>query len=92
MRLLLPSQRKAAIEAAIVEYKRSGELDICEPCNCECQIRHNNGGNYHERVYLRRDEGKDFIAFDSTYEDSQRSDWEEVQNVRKVIEQYADWL
>lgn len=88
----LPSEREAAIAAASAEYNSTGRLDICQPCDCNGQIRHNNGGNYHGRVFLRRDSGNDFVAYDSTSEFDSLSEWEPVRSVRKIIEEYADWL
>ena len=88
---LLPSEQKSRIEAAKKEFEETGKLCIDEPCDCGGQVRHNNGGNYHEEVELRRDSGKVFVKFGST-SDYDQSEWEECENWQAVIEERSDWL
>lgn len=89
---LLPSEQKARLAEAIVKFEETGELNIYEPCDCGSHIRHNNGGNYHEEVYLRKDEGKVYVKYESTCELNGPAQWTECEDWKKVIEDRADWL
>jgi len=92
----LPSVQKRKTEKAKAIFLREKSLVIYEPCNCGSQIRHNNGGNYHEIIYLVIDDGKYFIMSDSTSDFAPTPEWEELKGVEKealsIIEEHADWL
>lgn len=90
----LPSQQKEAIEKAKNEFKKNGKLTIHEPCNCGSQVRHNNGGNYHEIVKLAFDSNKFFRKYDTTSELTPEAEWNEIteEETYETIEQLADWL
>lgn len=89
---LLPSERKIALDTAIKQYQETGELTISEPCNCGSHIRHNNGGNYHQTIYLRNDEGHHFVKYASTCELSEPAEWEPCEDPEAVIRKNDDWL
>lgn len=89
---LLPSERKESVDTAIQEFEESGKLSIFEPCNCGSQIRHNNGGNYHDEIYLRRDGDTVFVKRETTCELVPPAEWEECEDWREVIEENGDWL
>ncbi len=88
----LPSEQKEKIEKAIKTFEGTGNLSIYEPCNCGSQVRHNNGGNYHTEIYLRRDSGDAFVKFETTCELVPRAEWEECKSPEAVIRGNADWL
>ena len=83
---LLPSIRKNRIAKAQKDYRETGKLCICEPCDCGSMIRHNNGGNYHDIIMLRHDSDNDFVKFETTSELEPDAEWE------ICIEKYGDWL
>ena len=89
---LLPSEQKKAVEEAIKQYNEKGVLSIFEPCNCGSHIQHNNGGNYHDEIYLRCDEGQHFVKYDTTCELSEPAEWEPCEDPHAVIQENADWL
>jgi len=89
---LLPSEKDSRAAEAIVKYQKTGRLAIYEPCNCGSHIRHNNGGNYHDEIYLRHDSGKDFVKFETTCELEPPAEWQECEDVESVVREYADWL
>lgn len=88
---LLPTEQKARLALAIKKFRETGELTICEPCNCGEQIRHDNGGNYHGIVEIRRD-GKTYVRIYSTCELVETPEWEYCKNPYHLISEYADWL
>jgi hypothetical protein len=88
---LLPSEQKERVVEAIKEFEDSGELDISEPCDCGSRIRHHNGGNYHDKIYLQRD-GEVYVKYDTTCELTPPAEWEPCEDWKSVIEQHADWL
>lgn len=88
---LLPSERKEREIQAIGEFEYFGELSIYEPCDCGLHIRHNNGGNYHKEVHLRRDSGRVFVKYDTSCELTPPAEWEECEDWKAVIRQYTDW-
>ena len=53
---------------------------MTEPCDCGVQVRHNNGGNYHEIYACRADAGRWFVRVGST-SDYDDSEWEETEFV-----------
>ena len=89
---LLPSETKEAIEVAFQEFKESGKLDIFEPCNCGSHIQHNNGGNYHQEIYLQRDGDQVFVKYDTTCELTSDPECELCDDWKNVIRENADWL
>lgn len=91
---LLPSEKEAAIKKAKDYFIANGKLCISEPCDCGSRIMHNNGGNYHDIVSLRKDKDRYFIAIDSTSEFEPEADWREItfQQALEYIEKYGDWL
>ncbi len=90
----LPSKQKQLAEEALNEFRQNGCLSIHEPCDCGSQIRHNNGGNYHDEIDLAFDSGKYFRRDDTTCELTETPDWEEVTEEEAIsaITEYADWL
>lgn len=89
---LLPSEQEARTKAAIQEFQETSTLNICEPCDCGSHIRHNNGGNYHEIISLRRDSGQVFVMYDTTCELTPPAQWEVCTDPETIIREYADWL
>jgi len=99
----LPSKQNLKLQLALNEFKANGRIVICEPCNCGSQVRHNNGGNYHSIITIKRDEtptihnrgtGRVFVKYDSTCDLIPTAEWEEINRIQAeaVIKQYADWL
>jgi|GEM_PF-4114873 hypothetical protein len=94
----LPNERKANEFAALDKFIEEGELTICEPCNCGSQIRHNNGGNYHQIVTLKKEGEHVFVQFSSTCELIDEEEWQQVDkmwpptNVAEIIHECGDWL
>ena len=89
---LLPSEQKKRIEQAIETFGKTDSLSIFEPCDCGNRIRHNNGGNYHDEIYLKRDSGKVFIKYETTCGLVAPAEWGECEEPEAIILQYADWL
>jgi len=89
---LLPSEQKARAEEAIRQFREAGEVVICEPCDCGSHIRHNNGGNYHATIELKRDGEQVFVRYDTTCELTPPAEWEECTDPEGVIRENADWL
>lgn len=88
----LPSEQKKRVEKAIKEFKETGKFSIYEPCDCGSQVRHNNGGNYHEEIYLQMDEGQAYIKRTSTSEFEPPAEWELCEDWEQVIKNNSDWL
>lgn len=89
---LLPSEQKEKVAIAIAEFQKNSELRIYEPCDCGSHIRHNNGGNYHEEIFLREDGGEVFVKYETTCELTVPAGWESCDDWDKVIKDHADWL
>ncbi len=89
---LLPSEQKERIEQAIETFEKTNSFSIFEPCDCGNRISHNNGGNYHDEIYLRKDSGKVFVKYETTCELVPRAEWQECNDPVAVIRQYADCL
>jgi hypothetical protein len=89
---LLPSQQAERVEQAKEIFHNAGSLTIYEPCNCGGQVRHNNGGNYHDIVRLAKDGGQVFIMNDTTSELEAPAEWEPCEDWQGVIEKNSDWL
>lgn len=90
----LPSEQTEKSILAISEFLSTGYLSIFEPCDCGSNIRHNNGGNYHEEIFLKKDSGKYFSQIGTTSEYASPQPWEELtlKEVFMVIEEHSDWL
>lgn len=92
----LPTEKKEKVAKAMEEFNANKRLTIWEPCNCGSQIRHNNGGNYHQIIEIRRDGNKNYVKFDSTCELVADAEWQllskHYHNVRSLVLRYADWL
>ena len=90
----LPGAQKELIEDAKKEFADTGKLAIYEPCNCGSQVRHNNGGNYHDIEFLVKDGEKCFHKSDTTCELTEPAEWFEIteEQVNSIIEKNADWL
>jgi hypothetical protein len=54
----LPSESQRKVKDALRRVAKKQQVILREPCDCEWQIRHNNGGNYHERVAFEFDRKK----------------------------------
>ena len=91
MYLLSSDQEKCAKEA-IQKFEQEGYLSIFEPCDCGNQIRHNNGGNYHDEIYLQRDRKEVFVKYETSCELVSEAEWQLVDDWKAVIKQNADWL
>ncbi len=96
---LLPSEQEERIQEAIVRYAETGELVIGESCNCGSQTRHNNGGNYHEIIFLKRDNPwyheNHYVKYETTCELVEPAEWDRLKSVsetHKIIRDNADWL
>jgi hypothetical protein len=70
------------------------KFSVDEPCNCGSQIRHNNGGNYHNEVDFAFDSGKWYARFGSTSELDNPAEWQEssLNEAEQYIRDHADWL
>lgn len=89
---LLPSEQEKRVKEAIKQFEDEKTLNIYEPCNCGSRISHNNGGNYHEEIYLCRDGSQVFVKYDTTCELVAPAEWQECKDPKSIIRQYADWL
>ena len=87
---LLPSERTEKQLAALRKFIDKGEITLNEPCNCGEQIKHNNGGNYHDIISIKADGGDYFIRNSTTYE-YDNSQWSNVDFVYALnkIQEYA---
>ncbi len=89
---LLPSEQKERIEKSIAELEANDCLSIFEPCNCGSQVMHNNSGNYHSIIDLRKDTGKFYVKYEATCELVPPAEWQECENPKAIIKENADWL
>lgn len=89
---LLPTQKKEKLDEAIKEFENNGRLEIHEPCTCGARVQHNNGGNYHDEIYLQADGDQVFVKYDTTCELTPPAEWEICDDWEKVIADHADWL
>lgn len=89
---LLPSEQAVKIQEAISRFDTEGSLTIYEPCNCGSHVRHNNGGNYHQIIYLQKDSGQTFVKWADTCELKPEAEWEVCDSPHQVITSNADWL
>jgi len=76
--LLLPSQQTSAQKTALALFLENEAIYFYEPCDCGGQVRHNNGGNYHQELYFRMDAGKCWRCESSTSDYAPEKDWSEV--------------
>lgn len=90
----LPSQREKLVELAKKKLEITKELGIYEPCNCGNRVQHNNGGNYHQEIYLAIDKGRYFVKYETTCELVAPAEWSETtkEKAMEIIEQHGDWL
>jgi len=88
---LLPSEQKDAKERAGRMFHEDGSILLGEPCDCGGQIRHNNGGNYHEIVMVVLDEGRYFVQYSDTCELTDAKEWCEItkEEAKEIIEENA---
>jgi len=91
---MLPSEQQKAVKAAIEELEKEKEFYIEEPCDCGSHIRHNNGGNYHDWIEIKIDEGLYFLKEGCTSELEPPYTWElsTKEKVYSLIQDCADWL
>jgi len=80
----LPDERKARLEKALQDFESVGKILICEPCDCGSQVRHNNGGNYHQIIEFARVENAYYVLFDSTCELEKPPQWDEITREKVV--------
>lgn len=83
---LLPTEQTKAQQSALRAFLENGRLTLSEPCDCGSQIRHNNGGNYHQTVDLRMDAGRVFRSRTTTSDYDSGGDWREVTFTEAVEE------
>ena len=85
---------EAKIAQAIEKFEQESLNIIEEPCNCGMRIRHNNGGNYHQNILIRKDKVGVYVMYGDTCELTEDDDWREIQpaQVIEIIHRYADWL
>jgi len=92
----LPSEQEKKIRKAIAMARRDRKITLYEPCDCGWQIRHNNGGNYHERVAFELDRKTKqwYKMVWSTCEFEPEPEWEPSSwdEVEAFIKSHADWL
>ena len=89
---LLPSEQAQRATQAIIQFSETGSLVINEPCDCGSHIRHNNGGNYHDIIFLQHDGDQAFVKYETTCELTPPAEWETCDDPEKVIRDHADWL
>lgn len=89
---LLPSERTKRIKKAISTLEETGRLSIFEPCDCGSHVRHNNGGNYHDQIFLRLDSGQMFVKYETTCVLVPPSEWNGCKDAEDVIRNFSDWL
>ena len=76
--LYLPSEQKEMQEQILRSLEEEGRAYLNEPCNCGSEIRHNNGGNYHECIEFAKDGNGYFAKFATTCEFDPPAEWEET--------------
>lgn len=91
---LLPSEQAAKIEEAEDFFMVNGGLIIREPCDCGNHIQHFNGGNYHQKIILKRDSKRFFVKRETTCELVAAAEWDEIEldELKQTIRDNADWL
>lgn len=82
--------QRIKVDRAKAILRSAGTVVLQEPCDCGNNIRHNNGGNYHQVIRLKIRLGKIWAQFGSTCELLPEPDWELAGE--DVIDQYAGWL
>jgi len=74
-------------ENAIEMFEQGHRVQLHEQCNCGDRVRHNNGGNYHEIVTLKREGDGARLYSDSTCElvdkdnEGMRCELEQARNI-----------
>lgn len=91
---LLPSEKRIKVEEAKKDFVVKSKIEIHEPCNCGDHIRHNDGGNYHESVFMQIDEGRYFRKIESSCKLISEAEWEEISKEEAIstIDERGDWL
>jgi len=77
---LLPSEQIKSLEqlpALLQQIEQGLVVVLSEPCDCGYQIRHSNGGNYHQITTLAKDMGEYYIIEGSTSE-FDNAEWAET--------------
>lgn len=92
----LPSELERELQENLlaVQQLQDGEkLVFSQDCDCGSQIRHNNGGNYHDTVVITRDKGQLFAKRETTCELVAAAEWEEVlpNEVEELIREVTAW-
>lgn len=87
-----PAERLEAIEIADAKLDRGELVEIIEPCNCGSMIRHNNGGNYHQIVYLKKENDGYYVKFDLTSDLEAPAEWQPTDEAFEIIRELSDWL
>lgn len=62
-------ESKLKTEKAKKAYKilhQNNKVKISEKCDCGMKILHNDGGNYHQQLKLKREEGRYWYKNDTT--------------------------
>ena len=93
---MFENEEKGLIIEAMRTYNETETLVISEPCNCGSQIRHNNGGNYHQTVEIIYNNGNPLVRFSDTSELTDAGEWMSLKkyypNVRALVNKYKGWL
>ncbi len=73
---------------ATLKKAKEDVIVMSEPCDCGAQIRHNNGGNYHELVSIAFENDQWYVKFDTTCELTPKPEWDlkEEQEIRAILE------
>lgn len=79
-----------AIDRAKAVLRSGGTVVINEPCNCGDNIRHNNGGNYHQVIRVKIRLGRVWANFDTTSELTHSTNW--LLADESIIDGHAGWL
>lgn len=90
MRKLPFDQRRDAREA-IEYFKRFGVLQIHEPCDCGNQSRHQDGGNYHDIIYLKKDGDTVYIKNETTCILTPPEEWRACFDWEHEVVTHSDW-
>lgn len=76
--LLLPTEQTVAQQKPLFYFATARKVEVCEPCDCGSQIRHNNGGDYHTVISFRMDAGKCWRPETHTGDYGPPDDWQEI--------------
>lgn len=99
MARLLPSEAKRLLDEAKEAWKhlQRGIFLMKEPCDCGANIRHNDGGNYHEVIEIAKDEGVWLRIYDTCVlkpipEWEQIGDEEAIRLIEEKVSQGYYWV